>query len=134
AYKEVREAVHELTLEASPVGALVRDFAQQQGSWDGTASDLLTTLEKMAQHDPGKAGTDITKQKAWPKNGRVLSNVLRRLASTLRAIGVNVTFDRGPDQKRQRIIRLAHSTAQAAHTHQTPGAEHASDERERTIF
>ena len=44
AYQGVREAVHELTLEASPVGPLVRDFAQQHSPWEGTARELLTAL------------------------------------------------------------------------------------------
>lgn len=123
AYQGVRDAVHELTLEASPVGPLVRDFAQQHSPWEGTASELLTALDTLA-HQGGpledtttqtphakqgvtlqapKAGSDVTKQKGWPKNGRALSNVLRRLAPTLRAIGVDITFgDRtGKQGKRQ---------------------------------
>jgi hypothetical protein len=38
AYQGVRDAVHELTLEASPVGPLVRDFAHKHTPWEGTAS------------------------------------------------------------------------------------------------
>jgi hypothetical protein len=120
AYQGVREAVHELTLEASPVGPLVRDFAHQHSPWEGTASELLIELETLSkgpttpppQAGKGvtmqapKAGSDVTKHKSWPKNGRALSNALRRLAPTLRAVGVDVTFDREPDQKRRRIIRL----------------------------
>ena len=49
AYQGVREAVHDLTLDASPVGPLVRDFAQQHNSWEGTASELLMALEILAQ-------------------------------------------------------------------------------------
>ena len=49
AYQGVREAVHDLTLDASPVGPLVRDFAQQHNSWEGTASALLMELEILAQ-------------------------------------------------------------------------------------
>jgi hypothetical protein len=48
AYQGVRDAVHDLTLEASPVGALVRDFAHQHNSWEGTAGELLTELVTLA--------------------------------------------------------------------------------------
>jgi hypothetical protein len=49
AYQGVRDAVHDLTLEASPVGPVVRDFVQQHSPWEGTASELLTALETLAQ-------------------------------------------------------------------------------------
>jgi hypothetical protein len=48
AYRGVRDAVHDLTLEASPVGPLVRDFAQQHSSWEGTASELLLYMRRMS--------------------------------------------------------------------------------------
>ena len=50
--------------------------------------------------------SDITKQKAWPKNGRALSNVLRRLAPTLRAVGVGVTLDTRTGKHGSRMIQL----------------------------
>ena len=143
AYKGVREAVHDLTLEASPVGPRVRDFAQQHSPWEGTASELLTALETLAQGSvttggvptqAPKVSSDVTKHKSWPKIGRALSNTLRRLAPTLRAVGVDVTFDREPDEKRRRFIRLTASTSQARQGNQTPGAESESDEREQEFF
>ena len=149
AYQGVREAVHDLTLEASPVGPLVRDFAQQHSPWEGTASELLMELETLAQGvrddatptsgkgvtmQAPKAGSDVTKHKSWPKNGQVLSNALRRLAPTLRAVGVDVTFDRDPDQKRRRIIRLTVTTLQTPPESQTPGGASEPDEREQEIF
>lgn len=113
AYQRVREAVHDLTLEASPVGPLVRDFAQQHSPWEGTASELLTALETLAQgrmtaggatmQAPQKAGSDVTKQKGWPKNGRALSSALRRLAPTLRAVGVDVQLPDGATGGQRRI-------------------------------
>ena len=124
AYQGVREAVHELTLEASPVGPLVRDFAQQHSPWEGTAKELLTALETLAQGgmttppphtgkgvtmQAPKAGSDVTKQKAWPKNGRALSNRLRRLAPALRAVGVDVQLGDGAGREPgtgNRLIKL----------------------------
>jgi hypothetical protein len=122
AYQGVRDAVHELTLEASPVGPLVREFATQRRQWAGTASELLTELETLAQArvttqapqtgkgvtmQAPKAGNDVTKKKGWPKDARALSNALRRLAPTLRAVGVDITFDdrTGKQGKRQITLR-----------------------------
>jgi len=99
AYQGVRDAVHELTLEASPVGPLVRDFATQRGQWEGTATELLGALESLAEEK-------ITKQKGWPKNGRALSNALRRLAPTLRAVRVDIMFDGRSGKQGQRQITL----------------------------
>ena len=122
AYRGVREAVHELTLEASPVGPLVRDFAQHHSPWEGTASALLTALVTLAHGgattqtpQTGKgvtmqatpAGSDVTRHKSWPKNGRALSSVLRRLAPTLRAVGVDVELPDGSTGGQRRITITA---------------------------
>jgi hypothetical protein len=150
AYQGVRDTVHDLTLEASPVGPLVRDFAAQHSPWEGTASELLTALETLVHagvtmggvttHPPQagkgvtmhapKAGSDVTEH----KNGQVLSGAIRRLAPTLRALGVDVIFDRDPNQKRRRIIRLTVPTSQTPPESQTPGAANEPDEREREMF
>src|SRR5262249_52564127 len=111
----------------SPVGPLLRAFATQCGPWEGTASELLRALA-------AKAEDNVIKQKAWPKNGKAMSGALRRLAPTLRALGVNVTFARETDKKRRRLITLEQGTAQAPDDRQTPGVGSASDEREQERF
>jgi hypothetical protein len=100
AYAGVRESSHALTLEASPVGQVVRDFITHKGAWEGTGSGLLAELEALA-------GEKAAKQKAWPKNARVLSNALRRLAPTLRAVGIEVTMGERTGKARTRQIQLA---------------------------
>jgi hypothetical protein len=132
AYQGVRDAVYELTLETSSVGPLVRDFTLQHSPWQGTASELLTARETLA-HGGGatgdvtmqapKAGSDVTQQKTWPKNPRALSSSLRRLAPTLRAVGIDVQHipRQGGTGKRQ--IRLTHTQGAAGATSppQNPG-------------
>jgi hypothetical protein len=119
-YAGVQEASHELTLEASPVGPLVRELVAQDGMWEGTASALLTALELLA-------GDKLVKQQAWPKNGRTLSNALRRLAPTLRAVGTEVTMGARTGKGRTRQIRLTLMTSPSGSP--AAPAEHAGPER-----
>jgi hypothetical protein len=99
AYTGAREATHELTLEASPVAPVLRELLASQKQWEGTASELLTALD-------GLAGEKSSKQKTWPKNGRALSNTLRRLSPTLRAIGIQVRFGERSGKQGSRILQL----------------------------
>ncbi len=113
AYKDVREAAYDLTLDASPVAPFIRELVVTHGPWTGTASELLAELERLAAGGPTgqgptmKVGSDVMKQQAWPKNGRALSNALRRLAPTLRAVGVQVTFDVRAGKKGHRMLQLS---------------------------
>jgi len=54
-----------------------------------------------------KAGKDVTTQKTWPKNGRSLSGVLRRLAPTLRAVGIDVQHTREAHTGKRLIVLTA---------------------------
>src|SRR5262249_14329797 len=125
AYQSKREDTHALTLEASLVGPVVRAWVEAAKKWTGTASELLTSLEAYVQerlkHSETSTQSDVTKQKRWPKDGRALSNALRRLAPTLRALGIEVTFDdREPGGQRRRLIRLAQSMPQSQEQTEAP--------------
>ncbi len=103
AYAGNREAAHELALEASPVAGVLRTWfdRRQRDEWKGTATDLLTELGNVI-------GDAAQKRPDWPKSGRGLSGVLRRLAPNLRAVGIDVQFDtegRGNDKRRIIIVR-----------------------------
>jgi hypothetical protein len=92
-------SANEVVMEASPIGELVRTLAAARDpeAWQGTASALLKDL--------GDHVDDATKRKkGWPSTPRALSGQLRRLAPTLRAVGVEVQFDREPTAKRRRMI------------------------------
>ena len=85
-------------LDADPVAAAVRALLVQQTEWTGTASELLDVLGQLS-------GDRVAKSKAWPDNPRALAGRLRRAATFLRKIGIEITFDR-KGRARTRIIHL----------------------------
>jgi hypothetical protein len=97
-YTDNREAANDLALEASPVASILCSLIES-GAWKGTATDLLKALN-------GRASEDIRRQKAWPKNAQSLANLLRRLAPSLRAIGIGLEFWRDIDRARHRMIAI----------------------------
>jgi len=92
---------NDLPLEASPVVAPLRAFADEElkarSSWRGTVSELLVRLR-------GLADDSALRQRAWPADGRMLSNALRRIAPNLRRTGIELEFDlREPKSKRRQL-------------------------------
>ncbi|MEZ5782392.1 MAG: hypothetical protein R3D70_12345 [Rhizobiaceae bacterium] len=69
----------------------------ERTEWTGTASDLLGALEA--------AGERIAKSKTWPDSPRALSGRLRRAATFLRKIGIDIGFER-EGRARTRTIRI----------------------------
>jgi len=99
AYSDNRAAAVELGIESSPVGQAVRNFVDETEDWMGTATDLLAKLDKCTTEK-------IRKSKAWPTTPRALSNRLRRLSPTLRAIGIDLDYEReGHTRRRLWTIR-----------------------------
>jgi hypothetical protein len=100
AYRGVIGDAAGLALEASPVaGPLLALLEKQEGQpWEGAASELLQRLTDLAGEQ--------ARAKTWPARPHVLSGQLRRLAPSLRRVGVWVTFDRGKERGRPRRIRI----------------------------
>jgi hypothetical protein len=91
AYLGNRSETIQETLEGDPVGAAVMamlDKLREQGDeeqWSGTCTDLRERFEQFV--DDG-----TKKRRDWPKDPRSISSRLRRLATFLRASGIDVTF------------------------------------------
>ncbi len=90
-----RLAAHELALDASPIVMPIQSMVEA-GEWSGTATELLNRLNDLTDEK-------VQRQQAWPKNGRSLSNALRRLVPNLRAVDVTVIFTR---ENKRRLITL----------------------------
>lgn len=98
AYCGNRDEAVEGVIDADPVAAAVRAVMTERTVWTGTASDLLGALGEAA-------GERIAKSKTWPDSPRALSGRLRRAATFLRKIGIEVSFER-EGRARTRIIRI----------------------------
>jgi len=85
AHAENRASANDTAIEASVVGEVLRTFMASRASWEGTATELLGELEKIADER-------TRHRKAWPGSARKLSGDLRRIAPNLRAKGVRVEF------------------------------------------
>src|SRR5436190_19752774 len=88
-----------------------------QTEWKGTASNLLVALGKVVDEH-------IAKSKTWP--ARALSGRLRRAATFLRKIGIEVDFKK-EGKARSRIVHITASAPENAGTQPSaPSAQPAS--------
>ena len=99
AYGGNRDEAIDSVIEADPVGAGVRSLMTSKTEWTGTAAGLLNDLSK-------EVTEKVRGAKTWPVTPRALSGRLRRAASFLRKIGIDIEFNReGP--ARTRTIRIS---------------------------
>ena len=98
AYRGNRDQAVEDVIEADPVAAAVRAVLAGRMEWTGTASDLLGALGE-------EAGETQRKAKTWPNSPRALAGRLRRAATFLRKVGIEIAFSR-EGQARTRTIRI----------------------------
>ena len=98
AYCGNRDEAVDGVIEADPIAAAVRAVMTTRTEWTGTASELLGALAEMA-------GERVAKAKTWPDSPRALAGRLRRAATFLRKIGIDIGFER-EGRARTRMIRI----------------------------
>jgi hypothetical protein len=98
AYCGNRDEAVEGVIDADPIAAAVRGVMATRTVWTGTASDLLGTLAEVA-------GERAAKSKTWPDSPRALAGRLRRAATFLRKIGIEIGFGRA-GRARTRTINI----------------------------
>jgi hypothetical protein len=103
AYCGNRDEAVEGVIDTDHVATAVRALIAMQTEWTGTASELLDALG-------GVAGGRIVGSKTWPDGPRALAGRLRRAATFLRRIGIEIGFGR-ERRARSRIIRIRSSPA-----------------------
>ena len=94
----IDEAV-ETVLNANPVATAVRAFMAMQTTWTGTATDLLDLLGRVV-------GEKATKAKTWPADATRLGGRLRRAATFLRKVGIEIDSGKREGRASTRIITI----------------------------
>ena len=108
-----RDEAVEGVIDADPIAAAVRAIMATRTVWTGTASDLLGALAEVV-------GERVAKSKTWPDGPRALAGRLRRAATFLRKIGIEIGFGR---EGRARTRTISITTIQTFSTPEKPGAE-----------
>lgn len=99
AYRASRSQMVDSVIEGDAVASGIRELMAYQEAWEGTATELLESLERRV--DTGLRG------KNWPTSPRGLSNRLKRASTFLRRSGISVSYHLANDRKRSRLIRLS---------------------------
>jgi hypothetical protein len=102
AYRGAIDDTVESVLDASLVATAVRTFMEPQAEWTGTATDLLDLLGKVA-------GEKATKAKTWPADATRLGGKLRREATFLRKVGIEVVTGARQGRVGTRIITITNT-------------------------
>ena len=118
AYAGNRDEAVDSVIEADPVGSAIRSLIGTRTEWTGTASDLLGALDE-------EVGEKVRKSKAWPSSARALSGRVRRTATFLRKVGIDITFER-EGRARTRTIRITRKSESAPARPSVPSASSAS--------
>jgi hypothetical protein len=103
AYEGNTEARNEEALQASPVAAMVVELMEAQSEWEGTPSELLADLEKLAEEHRVN-----TKAAGWPKAAHSLSRRLNEVRPNLAAVGIAVATRR---DGRRRVVTIRKTPA-----------------------
>jgi hypothetical protein len=111
AYCGNRDEAVEGVIDADPIATAVRAVMATRTVWTGTASDLLGALAE-------GVGERVSKSKGWPDGPRALAGRLRRAATFLRKIGIEIGFGR-EGRARTRTINI--TTIQPFFTPEKPG-------------
>jgi hypothetical protein len=106
AYVAQRGRIAADVVDADPVAAAVLKLVEDAGCWQGTAGELL---QEIAPDRPPHG---------WPATPRAMAGRLSRLTPALRAIGIEIEYDRvGHARSRQYTIRrTAQSTVRTVRT------------------
>jgi hypothetical protein len=101
AYCGNRDEAVESVIEADPIAAAICTMMSTRTVWTQNATELLGALAEVA-------GERAANSKTWPANARALAGQLRRAATFLRKIGIEIDFER-VGRGRTRIIRITNA-------------------------
>ena len=114
AYCGNRDEAVEGVIDADPIAAAVRALMTTRTVWTGTAADLLGALA-------AEVGERAARSKTWPDSPRALSGRLRRAATFLRKVHIELSFGR-EGRARTRIITITMAMATTSSVPENDGA------------
>jgi hypothetical protein len=94
-----------------PIVRAILSVVTSGEEWSGTTANLLDALTAEAKGIDGKKALP----KWWPSEARGLTSALRKLETTLRALGVSLTFPKGSgggDKGKERILTVTRAMAE----------------------
>lgn len=106
-YRSARKSANEAEVEDSPVAEAIQKLMdspaviETEGLWHGTSKDLLRAIAELTGKD---AVERETKARNWPGSPEQMASALRRLAPSLRAVGIDTKWP--ARTKRARILTL----------------------------
>ena len=100
AYAGNREEANETALEADPVAGAIRELMKDEDEWSGAAGELWKELGELVDED-------IRHTKAWPGAPNALSARLKRLAPSLRGVGIEYgeLQEPGSGSRKKKVLR-----------------------------
>lgn len=113
AYTGNRAAATELAVESSSIGEAIVEFMNERTTWQGGASELLAELD-----DRYEGNTRVPRD--WPRNAQGLSSRLRRIAPAIRAVGIDISFQRTNKTRTVVLHKVTTTGIDASRASQTP--------------
>ncbi len=92
--------MHNLALESSPLYEPGAELARE--GFSGTVAELYARLNCMLSEN-------MRRSVRWPKTPSALGSVLRRMASNLRAVGIDIEFSRADIRGRHVVFLISAS-------------------------
>ena len=106
AYRANRAAAVEAIIEASLLAPAIRNLAEAEKRFDGTATELLLLLEEKYKPD------EVSFGEQWPADAARLGEALRQISPALREVGIEVTRARTAEKRRitirQGMVKCRH--------------------------
>ena len=100
AYDAVISEQHQEAIRENSVAVAVEAMVEKEVQWEGSMSELLEKLTKVAEEE--KIDTDA---KEWPKAANVLSRRLNEARTNLVEIGIEIRHEKGGQGKRKVVIQ-----------------------------
>ncbi|MGI6456273.1 MAG: hypothetical protein ACOX5R_11735 [bacterium] len=113
AYLHNRMQKDETVLETDTVASALMDFIQTYPFWEGSAQELLDQIKEFASEKERQS-------RKWPDSPRSLTNRLRKLEPTLKALGVEVQFPEtsvwvAKEGRTKRILHITNHNCKTPH-------------------